>query len=158
MTVRPVVSLCASVCAMAALGGCATPSPYGNFVRNAVASFEQTIAADAARQVAAIHPPANTRVDLRQATPDAFGTSLVQALRARGYAVSEQGRPLQASTRPATASAPVAPGLPMRYVLDHAGGPDLYRVTLSIGDQSLARAYLMRNGTAHPAGAWVRKE
>lgn len=154
MTVRPVFSFSAVACALAALAGCATPSPYGNFVRGASASFEQSIAADAVKQVAAVYPPANTRLDLQQPTPDAFGTSLVQALRARGYAVGEQGRSVQATA----ASAPAVPGLPLRYVLDHAGSPDLYLVTLSIGSQSLARVYLMRGDTASPAGAWVRRE
>jgi hypothetical protein len=46
----------------------------------------------------------------------------------------------------------------LRYVLDRAADGDLYRVTLSVGDQSLARAYLAQNGAVHPAGAWVRRE
>lgn len=155
---RPPACVPALACALAALGGCATPSPYGNFVRGAAASFEQAIAADAVGQLAALYPPANTRLDLRQATPDGFGTSLVQGLRARGYAVGEQGRPMQARPGPAAASAPAAPGLPLRYILDQVGDPDLYRVTLSIGSRALTRAYLMRGGTAHAAGAWARME
>lgn len=137
------------------LAGCATttPSSYGNFTQSAVAN-DQKMADDAAKQLAALYPPATTRFNLQHLTPDAFGSTMIEALRTKGYAVLElkpepagQGKPLAG-----------APGLPLSYILDQAGGSGLYRVTLLVGNQSLARAYQAKDGTVYPAGHWVRKE
>jgi hypothetical protein len=46
----------------------------------------------------------------------------------------------------------------MSYVFDHPASLDLYRVTLVIGEKSLSRVYLTKDGTVAPAGSWVRKE
>jgi hypothetical protein len=43
-------------------------------------------------------------------------------------------------------------------VLDAAASPNLYRVTVMVGQKSLSRAYLAQNDRVAPAGAWVRKE
>jgi hypothetical protein len=136
------------LCALGLAGCAATPAPYGNFVREGPAGYDRTVAEDGVRQLAAIYPPANTRFELQQPTPDAFGKLLTASLRAKGYAVRESA----ASGSAATA----APALPLRYVLDQASG--LYRITLHVGSQSLTRAYLAQNGALQPAGAWVRKE
>lgn len=74
------------------LAGCATtaPSTYGNFTQSAPAAFNQTMADDAVKQLVAVYPPASTRFDLQHATPDAFGSSLVESLRAKGYALGVQ--------------------------------------------------------------------
>lgn len=142
------------------LAGCATPpAPYGNFIGQAPAGYDRAIAEDAVRQLAAIYPPAATRFELQQATPDAFGKLLTASLRAKGYAVQEAGpTSAQGATARGEASAATAaaPALQLRYVLDRPA--DLYRVTLTVGDQSLTRAYLAKNDTLRPAGAWVRKE
>jgi ABC-type uncharacterized transport system auxiliary subunit len=66
----------ALLCAVGLAGCLATPSPYGNFVQDAPAGYDRTVAEDAARQLAAVYPPANTRFELQQATPDAFGQVL----------------------------------------------------------------------------------
>ena len=137
------------------LAGCATtaPSTYGNFTQSAPAAFNQTMVDDAAKQLVAVYPPASTRFDLQHATPDAFGSSLVESLRAKGYALLEFNPAASAATD-ATATA----GKPLRYILDQAES-NLYRVTLLVGNQSLTRAYsAAQNGTLYPAGAWVRKE
>jgi hypothetical protein len=134
----------------------ATPSPYGNFVQDAPAGYDRTVAEDAARQLAAVYPPANTRFELQQATPDAFGQLLTASLRAKGYAIQEF-TPSPAG-RGGAAPAPSMSVFPLRYVLDRAADGDLYRVTLLVGDQLLARAYLAQHGAVHPAGAWVRRE
>ena len=134
------------------LAGCATtaPSTYGNFTQSAPAAFNQTMADDAAKQLVAVYPPASTRFDLQHATPDAFGSSLVESLRAKGYALLE--------FKPAAPDATATAGKPLRYILDQAES-NLYRVTLLVGNQSLTRAYsAAQNGTLYPAGAWVRKE
>jgi hypothetical protein len=142
------------------LAGCATsPAPYGNFIGQAPAGFDRTLAEDAVRQLAAVYPPAATRFEVRQATPDAFGRQLMASLRAKGYAVREAGitSAQGATARSEAGVAPAAgPVLPLRYVLDRPA--DLVRVTLMIGDQSLTRAYLAQNDALRPAGAWVRKE
>jgi hypothetical protein len=155
---------CAVLSAVGLAGCLATPAPYGNFVQDAPAGYDRTVAEDAARQLAAVYPPANTRFELQQATPDAFGQLLTASLRAKGYAVQEfmpspaaqkeavRGEGAAAST---TRAVPV---FPLRYVLDRAADRDLYRITLLVGDQSLARAYLAQHGALHPAGAWVRRE
>ena len=59
-----------------ALGGCATSSPYGNFVNPPVAVDQEPLAGEAAKQLAALWPPARTRFALQQPTPDAFGAAL----------------------------------------------------------------------------------
>ena len=151
------------------LAGClATSSPYGNFVQDPPAGYDRTVAEDAARQLAVVYPPANTRVELQQATPDAFGRLLTASLRAKGYAIREftpspaardgaargEGGVASGANNPVRA----APVLPLRYVLDRAADGNLYRVTLMVGEQSLARAYVAQHGALHPAGAWMRRE
>ncbi|MBB1602620.1 MULTISPECIES: TrbH Mating pair formation protein [Burkholderiales] len=142
------------------LAGCATtaPSTYGNFTQSAPAAFNQTMADDAAKQLVAVYPPASTRFDLQHATPDAFGSSLVESLRAKGYALLEFKPAAPASAASAATDATATAGKPLRYILDQAES-NLYRVTLLVGNQSLTRAYsAAQNGTLYPAGAWVRKE
>ena len=71
---------------------------------------------------------------------------------AKGYALVE----VKAS--PQEAAPPTAPGLSLHYVLDAVASPNLYRVTVMVGQKSLSRAYLAQNNRVAPAGAWVRKE
>lgn len=148
----------------AALAGCAT-SQYGNFAKTSPAVFDQKMATDTVSQLVKLYPPATTRLELQQATPDAFGIALVNNLRAQGYAVMEYkpagtnpaaGTDGKAASQPAAASA--RPGYPLRYVLDQFSGTNMYRVTVLVGSQSLTRAYAAQNDTVLPAGAWVRKE
>ena len=138
------------------LAGCATTGQYGNFVP--AAANQQQIATDAVQQLATLYPPAKTRFELHQATPDAFGLALVNTLRERGYALLEFSPADQAKASAATAPAGAPAALPLRYVLDQAGTTNLYRLTLLVGNQSITRPYLAQNGTFAPAGYWVRKE
>ena len=131
-----------------ALAGCASTAPYGNFAAHPPAGLEERIAADTVKQLVALYPPARTRFHLGQPTPDAYGSALVEALRAKGYALMEFKE-----AAPAT-----SPGLSLHYVLDAAASPNLYRVTVTVGQKSLSRAYLAQNNRVAPAGAWVRKE
>ena len=131
-----------------ALAGCASTVPYGNFATEPPAGLEERIVADTVKQLVTLYPPARTRFHLGQPTPDAYGSALVEALRARGYALVEFKE-----AAPAT-----APGLSLHYVLDAAASPNLYRVTVTVGQKSLSRAYLAQNDRVAPAGAWVRKE
>jgi hypothetical protein len=146
---------------LVSLFGCATPerSAYGNFTQSAPTAMHNTVANDAVKQLVVLYPPATTRLDLQQATPDAFGSLLVESLRAKGYALLEfkPGSTTAASQDTGTDRAAGA-GKPLRYILDQLDA-NLYRVTLLVGNQSLTRAYLAaHSGTLHPAGAWVRKE
>ncbi|WP_039816517.1 lipoprotein [Xanthomonas arboricola] len=141
-----------------ALGGCATTGQYGNFVPPAAAVDQQQLAREAAQQLVALYPPAKTRLELKQATPDAFGQALVLTLRERGYALLEFN-PASANAQATAAVEPAGlAGLPLRYVLDQAGDTNLYRLTLLVGNQSITRPYLVQDGSFAPAGYWVRKE
>ena len=148
----------AVVCSMGfALTGCMTvpvAKLYGNHAAAAEA-FDQKVAADAINQLVALYPPANTRFNLTQPTPDAFGTALVTGLREKGFALME----VKAGSLIGTAANPAGTdGLELHYLLDRPGVGDLYRLTLAIGNQRLSRPYLVQNGTPYAAGAWVRKE
>ncbi|CDN88996.1 conjugal transfer protein TrbH [Hydrogenophaga intermedia] len=138
-----------------ALGGCATTGQYGNFVPPTAAVDQQQLAREAVQQLAVLYPPAKTRLELQQATPDAFGQALVLTLRERGYALLEFN-PASAKVQATAGSEPA--GLPLRYVLDQAGDSNLYRLTLLVGNQSITRPYLVQDGSFAPAGYWVRKE
>jgi len=141
-----------------ALTGCATTSPYGNYLQSATVD-QQKLAGEAVKQLA-------TLFELQQATPDAFGAGLVKELRESGYALLEfnpEAAKAKASASTEAAPAVEAPAsatkaLPLRYVLDQAGTSNLYRLTLTVGNQSITRPYLEQDGALVPAGYWVRKE
>jgi hypothetical protein len=107
-----------------ALTGCATTSPYGNYLQSATVD-QQKLASEAVKQLATLWPPAKTRFELQQATPDAFGAGLVKELRESGYAILEFNP--EAAKAKASASSDAAPAveapasatkaLPLRYVL-----------------------------------------
>jgi hypothetical protein len=155
----------AGLVGLGSLAGCATPElpAHGNFTQSAPAAMQQTLADDAVKQLAALYPPATTRLDLQQATPDAFGSRLVESLRAKGYALLEFKPGTKTAALPATATATATAtaagaGKPLRYILDQFDA-NLYRLTVRVGDQSLTRAYApAQSGALRPAGAWVRKE
>lgn len=151
------------------LTGCVATSPYGNFIENTAAANDKKIADDVVKKLVTLYPPASTRFDLQHPTPDFFGTSLVESLRAKGYAVLEfKPEPKMGSVGNADSTGQVmtvepaatsSPGLPLSYLMDQAKGSDLYRVSLVINhEQSLNRAYQLQDGTMSPAGYWVRKE
>lgn len=145
---------------LAGLAGCAsnrgadTPA-YGNLLAAPVPAQESGIANDAAVRLAASYPPAQTRFALQHAVQDGFGTGLLARLRAQGYAIAEFSpqTPAAAKLQPSAAEA-----IALRYVLDMASLPDLARLTLYAGGESLSRAYLLEGGAARPASAWIRRE
>ena len=136
-----------------AMVGCAT-APYGNFVGEFTNGEQEELAGDAVLQLATLYPPAKTHLMLGQATSDVFGVSLVKQLRDSGYAVEETNAPKAKATAPMSDASTLA----LRYVLDHAGSPHLYRVTLWVGAQSISRPYLKQSKGIIPAGYWARKE
>lgn len=145
------------------VAGCATepgPAAYGNFVTGAVTADEKAMADDAARKLAALYPPARTRFNLRQATPDTFGALLVASLRAKGYAMAELNA--GESSRSSHGVSTAVPGDPaersLAYVVDQPLDAGLYRVTLLVDAQSLSRLYQAGKGRIAPACDWIRKE
>ena len=154
--------------ALLGLVGCATaptPMSYGNFAASRI-GFDEKMAADTVKQLMVLYPPATTQFNLRQATPDAFGVSLLSGLRDNGYAVSEvtldepaqQARANNPPTQQRAAGPQQPTGLDLRYVLDQPVALNLYRVTLLVGNQSLTRAYVEQDNALQPAGSWVRRE
>jgi len=156
MTMRKLLGHAPLLFLLAGLAGCASIEPYGNFLgANAPATLNERLATDTVKQLTVLYPPASTRFDLGQPTPDAYGSALVESLRIKGYAILEFEPDEAASAdNPSTAG----PGLSLRYVLDAPASTNLYRVTVMVGSQSLSRAYVAQNETVAPAGAWVRKE
>ncbi|MGL4447822.1 MAG: hypothetical protein ACRCYV_10030 [Aeromonas sp.] len=129
------------------LTGCVSAPQYGNFVKDA--AKPSALAVAAAQQLAQFYPPATTRWLVQQPSDDAFGTALLAALRARGYALEQTATPV----------APVAAGVTsLNYLLDQAGESNLYRLSLQIGVQSMTRPYQVVGGEFVPVGYWVRKE
>lgn len=139
------------------LAGCgAVPKPapqhvLGNFAATSAVN-EKKLAADAIFQLTNLYPPASTALRLQHATPDVFGTTLVESIRKRGYAVQEF-MPSAAEKEP-----PAARGLPFAYILDGAKDLNVHRVTLVVGSQTLTRAYVIQGSAVVPAGNWVRRE
>ena len=159
MIMRKLMGLAPLLFLLAGLSGCASIEPYGNFLgANAPATLNERLAADTVKQLTVLYPPASTRFDLGQPTPDAYGSALVESLRIKGYAIlefeSDEAAQANNPDNPNTAG----PGLSLRYVLDAPASTNLYRVTVMVGSQSLSRAYVAQNETVAPAGAWVRKE
>lgn len=145
------------------LAGCATtPASYGNFSQNTAQANDKKVADDVVKKLVVLYPPASTRFDLQHATPDFFGTYLVESMRTKGYAVMEF-KPEPKAAAVAASSVPEKPatsGLPLSYIVDQGRGSDLYRVTVLINrQQSLDRVYqVAQDGVIYPAGYWVRKE
>lgn len=134
--------------------GCVNPNQHGNFAPPAAVADQQQLAREAVEQLVTMLPPAKTRLDLQHTTPDPFGQALVLRLRERGYAVLE----FDSATPKEKSRAASEAGLPLRYVLDQSGDPQLVRLTLLVGKRSLARLYQAREGSFVPAGYWMHKE
>ena len=153
LTILPLLLLCLAGCAGNRAAGV---TAYGNLLTVPVPAQESGIAADAAARLVASYPPAHTRFTLQHAAQDGFGAELLGQLRARGYAIGEFTAP-EASNSPLPSS-PSVGATPLRYVLDLAREPDLVRLTLYTGGESLTRAYLIQGDAARPASAWIHRE
>jgi type IV secretion system protein TrbH len=142
---------------LAGLSGCATTqSRYGNFLPPTPAAYHKTMAEDAVKQLQILYPPASTRFDLQQTTPDTFGTTLVETMRVKGYALLESNPELPVRRSNEAQNPPT--GTSLRYILDQVNSLNLYRVTLLIGNQAMTRAYRVQDSTVHPAGLWSHQE
>lgn len=156
------------------MAGCALIHPadqYGDHL--GVEIDHDELAKGGVATLVTLYPPAKTRLTLQQKAADPFGTALLKRLRESGYAVEDpvqkgeadkpaiphepdrsrpQLKPLKQEPEPTDPNA-----LPLRYVLAPSG-QGLYHLTIMIGNQSLARPYLLENGRLVAAGAWIRKE
>jgi hypothetical protein len=157
----------------ATLSGCAggqrppqAPALHGYYTQGASPVDDKSMADDVARKLVALYPPAQTRIKLRHATPDGFGTALVSALRLKGYGLAEATAPIAtapgADDAVAGAHAAAAPGqtgdISLAYVVDQPLDASQYRVTVLVNEQSLTRLYQTTDGAIAPAGYWIRKE
>jgi hypothetical protein len=137
------------------LSGCATSqSKFGNFLTPTSAALNKPMAEDAVKQLLILYPPARTRFNLQQATPDAFGIMLVESMRAKGYALMEIKPEIPGQRNNEATNSPI--GLSLQYVLDQVNSLNLYRVTLLVGNQTMTRAYMVQDSTVQPAGLWSR--
>lgn len=123
--------------------GCATTGRYGSFVHDPNLD-QKKLGLEAARQLAIMYPPAKTLFVMRQATPDPFGSALLDGLCEQGFALMEFS---DKQTQKGTG------GVPLNYVLDSVEG-GLYRLTLHVGSQSIARPFV---APATPVGYWVNR-
>lgn len=149
--------------------GCANPPRYGNYLP-APAPVDQTkLAGAAVHQLTRLWPPARTRLELQQPTPDDFGIALVAGLREKGYGVKEfekrgglfGNKPAVPESEPNAAGSADADAarLPLSYIVDRVGKYNLYRLTLVVGEESITRPYTARDdGMPMPAGYWSRQE
>lgn len=78
-----------SVILTAQLGGCASTSPFGNYVPENVAFDPNGLATDVVSQLVTLYPPARVKLEIQHSTQDLFGIVLVRRLRDRGYALVE---------------------------------------------------------------------
>jgi len=127
--------------------GCATVL-QGNFAKVPV-SLNKAIINDSINRLVALYPPAHTRFHLKQPIKDSFGVSLIELLRQKGYSINESS--MQAGPQGEK-------NVDLYYLLDEPIKGTLYRITLTVGKQSLSRAYTLKKGTFTPVGFWVRKE
>lgn len=135
---------------LATVSGCTATRESS--ITQAPVALTQIIAQDSAKQLAALYPPARTRLELKQSSTDVFGRSLVDSLRQKGYSLAEAGTNEQHSTTKAASE------VPLTYVMDNPIKNSLYRVSIRVGGQSISRAYILKNGQLNPVGFWVNQE
>lgn len=145
------------------LCGCAsapTPALFGSFAERVAPADSKLMADDTAKKLATLYPPAHTRIILQLETPDTFGTSLVAALRVKGYALAEfqPAQPIDVRGGGTTSKLGLPGDMALTYVVDQPLEADTYRVTVLMNSQSLSRLYQTKDGSVAPAGYWVRKE
>jgi type IV secretion system protein TrbH len=124
--------------------GCATPGvkTHGSFIEISDHGIE-IISQDAAKQMNAIFPPAQVRIQMEHQVDDQMGSVLIEELRRCGYEIYE------GQAQPET--------VPMFYVLDSVGD-DLHHLTITVGQQQLSRSYLSKGGSFYPAGCWTHRD
>ena len=154
--------------------GCTTTT-YGNHLKETAALNQETLAVNVVHKLTELYPPAKARLKLTQKASDPFGLALVRLLRERGYAVLEfaqnsktvkkdtkvtQGSSTKISSKNLVepGSAEEASSLALSYILDTAGSPNMYHLTLKVGPKTISRAYVVKDGQTVAAGYWARGE
>ena len=144
------------------VAGCVGQPSYGNFTDRKSHIDQQKIAEDAVDQLVTLYPPAHTRLQIKQPTPDVFGQALTRQLRQHGYALIEFNRRADKSRRQQSDNQALQNNNshiePLHYVFDRFVDTELYRVTLFLGSQSLTRAYSKEKGKTVAAGHWVHRK
>jgi len=135
------------------LSGCAT-TQYGNYVQNDSSAHNNVMASDAAYQLLQHYPAASTRFELQHVAEDSFGVAFVEYLRSGGYAVQEYKPSKFATTN--TDARVDNKGIALAYILDDSS--DIYRLSLTVDEQRLTRAYTPDQDKILPAGHWLRME
>jgi hypothetical protein len=143
-TLRHIGAAALIACAGVLAGGCASTSSTTSSLAAASPDASRAMALDALAQLSALYPPASTQFNLTQPAADPFGSALADGLRVKGYALAEPRSP-----------AAQARGVGLGYVMDQVD--DLQRVTLTVGDETLTRAYAVQNGAVKAGSAWTRK-
>lgn len=128
--------------------GCSA-TVQGNFSKVPTGRY-QIITNDTVKQLIGLYPPAHTRFHIKQSVRDPFGLSLIESLRQKGYAINESSI--------YSRSTQGVQNIALYYLIDEPDKGRLYRVTIVVGQQSLSRAYTIKNATLSPLGFWVRKE
>ena len=134
--------------------GCATQGQRGFYTKALSPTQSAEMAEDTAMEMVALYPPASTYLALKQPTADPFGTALVGQLRNKGFALAEA---TTTSKNQAKAAVMTAVGADFGYVVDRLGADNSYRVTVTVGNETLSRAYLASNDRLSATGYWVRR-
>ena len=133
---------------------------YGNF-SNLSLDQNSIMAESVATRLSTLYPPALTKINMKMDVTDAFGKSLINQLRDRGYSVQEYSGKGQDRINDASPgeNSKYQGSIDLSYIVDSLGIQDFYRVTINIGKQSISRGFVVDNsGKVSSAGAWVRKE
>jgi hypothetical protein len=77
----------------------------------------------------------------------------VSQLRGKGYALAEEAT---TSKNQAKAAVMTAVGADFGYVVDSVS-VDSYRVTATVGNETISRVYWVSNDRLSPMGYWVRR-
>ena len=137
------------------VNGCAdSPGPRGFYADALTPTNTAKMAEDAVKQVTALYPQASTYLSLKQPTQDPFGTALIRMLRGKGYALAEV--PTERGQQ-ARAAVMATAGADFGYVVDMVG-VDNCRVTLTVGNETISRVYLLSNNGLSAIGYWVRRK
>lgn len=141
------------------VSGCSRQQ-YGNF-SNLSLDQNSIMAESVATRLSTLYPPALTKINMKMDASDAFGKSLINQLRDRGYSVQEYSGKGQDRVNDASIgeNSKSQGSIDLSYIVDSLGIQDFYRVTINIGKQSISRGFVVDNsGKVSSAGAWVRKE
>lgn len=130
------------------LTGCATVNQnselpqWGDLVSTPIANTGE-IVGQTVEEISRIWPPAKTGFSLPTSFGvGEFGDKLTDALRQAGYRLNEGGGDTTSSE--------------LNYLLDR-GADDIYRLMITVGDESMTRAYEGVNGSLLPIGHWAKK-